>query len=216
MIEKSFYNVDKDAIDYQYSYSNDAGGDWICMTLPKEFDTNSKFIDELKRLDTYFIYQLATPQLIETNITEPITLPTYNNKTYLYINNTNNAKGTIKAKFPLKTSNIVKSLDNINNKNHTDLDLLKDSNLDMLSADFDISFRVSQIEWTLEDNNLPISYLKDLKLNNSIDLSRFEQAKILIEANKYNKEKMTYQLTRYLERGYLKQEEFDILIELMN
>ncbi len=60
---------------------------------------------------------LATPQLIETNITTPITIPTYNNKTHVYINNFNNTKATIKAKFPLKTASAVASVKELGLKN---------------------------------------------------------------------------------------------------
>ena len=46
-------------------------------------------------------------------------------------------------------------------------------------------------------------------------LTRFEQAKIMIVGGVYNKETLTRQLTTYLNRGYLTQEEYDELVALM-
>ena len=165
----------------------------------------------------YFVSEI--PQLIETNITTPITIPTYNNKTHVYVVNGNNAKASIKAKFPLKTASAVATLNVENDKNSKDINKLQDSNVDLIGANFEIDFRLSEVEWTLEDAGLatPVTAsLKNIKLGgNTMALTRFEQAKILILAGEYDKERMTYQLTRYLERGYIKQTEYDELIALM-
>ena len=161
---------------------------------------------------------LQTPELIETNITKPLYLPTYNNKTHAYITNTNNAKATIKAKFPLKTSNTLSTLSFESNKTSNDILNLQDINVELVSNNFEMDFRVSEIEWNLEDRGLLTLHellTNENISNNKINLTRYEQAKILIISNKYNKDKMTYQLSKYLERNYIKQEEFDELVELM-
>lgn len=46
-------------------------------------------------------------------------------------------------------------------------------------------------------------------------LSRFEQAKIIIIGDAYEKETLTRQLTRYLEKKVISQDEYDELIALM-
>ena len=166
--------------------------------------------------DSITIYAcLKTPQLIETNITEPLYLPTYNNKTHVYHINDNNAKATIKAKFPLKTSNTLSSLSLQNSTISNEIISIQESNTDLIANNFENDFRVSELEWNLTDAGLYSSSENKKIISNSLSLTRFEQAKILILSNKYDKEKMTYQLTKYLERGYLDQEEFNILIELM-
>ena len=46
-------------------------------------------------------------------------------------------------------------------------------------------------------------------------LSRYEQAKIMILGGAYDKETLTRQLTRYLEKKLITQSEYDELISLM-
>ena len=67
--------------------------------------------------DKTIYYELGSYELIETNITTPITIQTYNNKTHVYVANSNNTKATIKAKFPLKTASAVASVKELGLKN---------------------------------------------------------------------------------------------------
>lgn len=148
--EKRYYgDGDRESASFQYSYSNDAGSDWICIILPKEFDSNIKFIDELKRLDTYFIFQLNKSQLIETTILEQKTLNCYNNRTYVTINNTN-LSPVMKISYPI----------NINTSNQ--IFLPRENNFDSI------------LNVTLEPNkNTNITFLEgglDLKLTSGIEI----------------------------------------------
>lgn len=97
---------------------------------------------------------------------------------------------------------------------------IENLNVDIISTTFDTEYKLLEMKWLLEDAGIITSQdllLNDNKsLNESLSLTRYEQAKILILSNKYNKERMTYQLTKYYERKCLEEDEFNELIELMN
>lgn len=95
---------------------------------------------------------------------------------------------------------------------------------ELVATSWDMDFRMCEVEWTLEDLGIG-QEVATLSLENNIKnmkgsvsnmaLTRFEQAKIMIVGGVYNKETLTRQLTTYLNRGYLTQEEYDELIALM-
>ena len=101
---------------------------------------------------------------------------------------------------------------------------LENADIDIIATNWDMDFRISEVEWTLEDLGIG-QEVATLSLENNIKnmkgsvsnmaLTRFEQAKIMIVGGVYNKETLTRQLTTYLNRGYLTQEEYDELIALM-
>ncbi|MBP3909650.1 MAG: hypothetical protein J6D33_12070, partial [Turicibacter sp.] len=88
----------------------------------------------------------------------------------------------------------------------------EDGDMDLLSNQWDIDFRLFEIEMVL-DVPMAVAY-KIVKENDS--MSRFLQAKTLILGGRYERSKMEYQLKRYLEAGQLTQEEYDELISLMD
>ena len=88
----------------------------------------------------------------------------------------------------------------------------EDGDMDLLSNQWDIDFRLFEIEMVL-DVPMAVAY-KIAKENDS--MSRFLQAKTLILGGRYERSKMEYQLKRYLEAGQLTQEEYDELISLMD
>lgn len=94
------------------------------------------------------------------------------------------------------------------------------ADLEQLSMTWEIDYRVSELEWFVEDNissTMTVAETMNLKSGgNTMALSRFEQAKILILAGAYNRETLEKQLTNYLKRGYLTTEEYDELIALMD
>ena len=93
---------------------------------------------------------------------------------------------------------------------------LENTDIDIIATNWDMDFRICEIEWLLEDNIMSVSIDKfNLKGGNSMALSRFEQAKIIILGGGYDKVTLTKQLTRYLERGYLTKTEYDELISMM-
>lgn len=101
---------------------------------------------------------------------------------------------------------------------------LKQMDNELVATSWDMDFRMCEVEWTLEDLGIG-QEVATLSLENNIKnmkgsvsnmaLTRFEQAKIMIVGGVYNKETLTRQLTTYLNRGYLTQEEYDELIALM-
>lgn len=94
---------------------------------------------------------------------------------------------------------------------------LENANIDIIATNWDMDFRICEIEWLLEDNIMSVSMDKfNLKGGNSMALSRYEQAKIMILGGVYNDTTLRKQLKAYLDRRYLTQEEYNELISLMD
>ena len=82
-----------------------------------------------------------------------------------------------------------------------------------------MDYRICEIEWALEDSrNIAVAQTINLRIKgeSTMALSRYEQAKIMILGGAYVRETLERQLTTYLRRGYLTQEEYDELIALMD
>ena len=93
---------------------------------------------------------------------------------------------------------------------------LENADIDIIATNWDIDFRVCEIEWLLEDNIMSVGIdTFNLKGDNSMALSRYEQAKIMILGGVYDKETLTKQLTRYEQKGLITKAEYDELIALM-
>ena len=94
------------------------------------------------------------------------------------------------------------------------------ADLEQLSTTWEIDYRVSELEWFIEDNMSPtmsVAETMNLKLGgNTMALSRFEQAKIMILGGAYNRETLERQLKRYYEKGDLTKDEYETLIALMD
>ena len=94
---------------------------------------------------------------------------------------------------------------------------LENADIDIIATNWDMDFRICEIEWLLGDNIMSVSIDKfNLKGGNSMALSRYEQAKIMILGGVYNDTTLRKQLKTYLDRRYLTQEEYDELISLMD
>ena len=102
---------------------------------------------------------------------------------------------------------------------------LENADIDIIATNWDMDFRICEIEWLLEDNIISVSEDNimpvsidtfNLKGGNSMSLSRYEQAKIMILGGVYNDTTLRRQLKTYLDRKYLTQEEYDELISLMD
>lgn len=94
------------------------------------------------------------------------------------------------------------------------------SHMEMVATTFDMDYRLLEVEWALEDMGLTgISLANTFNINNrggkTMALSRYEQAKIMILGGVYDKETLTKQLTRYLEKNLITKAEYDELISLM-
>ena len=94
---------------------------------------------------------------------------------------------------------------------------LENADIDIIATNWDMDFRICEIEWLLEDNIMSVSIdTFNLKGGNSMALSRYEQAKIMILGGVYDDATLRRQLKTYLDRKYLTQEEYDELISLMD
>ena len=94
---------------------------------------------------------------------------------------------------------------------------LENADIDIIATNWDMDFRICEIEWLLGDNIMSVSIDKfNLKGGDSMSLSRYEQAKIMILGGVYNDTTLRRQLKTYLDRKYLTQEEYDELISLMD
>ena len=125
----------------------------------------------------------------------------------------------------IEVPNIVEELEPIQSPTIEERLLkLENADINIIATNWDMDFRMCEVEWTLEDLGIG-QEVATLSLENNIKnmkgsvsnmaLTRFEQAKIMIVGGVYNKQTLTRQLTTYLNRGYLTQEEYDELIALM-
>lgn len=94
---------------------------------------------------------------------------------------------------------------------------LENADIDIIATNWDMNFRICEIEWLLEDNIMSVSIDKfNLKGGNSMALSRYEQAKIMILGGVYNDTTLRKQLTRYEQKGLITKAEYNELISLMD
>lgn len=82
--------------------------------------------------------------------------------------------------------------------------------LDLMSQQFDLDFRIFEIETTLDIS------LFNSKGAKNMAVSIYKQAQTLILAGKYEREDMEYKLARYLERNRITKAEYDELISMMD
>lgn len=99
---------------------------------------------------------------------------------------------------------------------------LEDNSVNLIATTWNMDYRVCEIEWALEDTGIlavvQVAQIFNLKSGrvDTMALSRYEQAKIMILGGAYVREILERQLTTYLKRGYLTKEEYDELIALMD
>lgn len=82
--------------------------------------------------------------------------------------------------------------------------------LDLMSQQFDLDFRIFEIETTLDIS------LFNSKGAKNMAVSIYKQAQTLILAGKYERTDMEYKLARYLERNRITKAEYDELISMMD
>lgn len=83
--------------------------------------------------------------------------------------------------------------------------------LELMSQQFDLDFRIFEIETTLD-----IPTQLNIKGAKNMAMTVFQQAQTLILAGKYDREDMEYKLARYLERNRITKAEYDELISMMD
>lgn len=83
--------------------------------------------------------------------------------------------------------------------------------LDLMSQQFDLDFRIFEIETTLD-----IPTTLNIKGAKNMAVSIYKQAQTLILAGKYERTDMEHKLARYLERNRITKAEYDELISMMD
>ena len=133
----------------------------------------------------------------------------------------NNSIFTIDTDLPVKSSiNYSASIPSVQAMSN-DINSLQDTSVDIITSSWDTDYRLSEVEWILEDNGLlsPMMFnleTKSTRGGTSMAFTKFEQAKIMILAGAYDREVLTKQLQRYLEKGVITKTEYEDLIALMD
>ena len=83
--------------------------------------------------------------------------------------------------------------------------------LELMSQQFDLDFRIFEIETTLD-----IPTQLNLKGAKNMAMTVFQQAQTLILAGKYERTDMEYKLKRYLDKNRITKAEYDELISMMD
>lgn len=82
--------------------------------------------------------------------------------------------------------------------------------LELMSQQFDLDFRIFEIETTLDISTFNLKGAKNMAM------TIYLQAQTLILAGKYDREDMEYKLTRYLDKNRITKAEYDELIAMMD
>lgn len=82
--------------------------------------------------------------------------------------------------------------------------------LELMSQQFDLDFRIFEIESTLDISTFNLKGAKNMAM------TVFQQAQTLILAGKYERADMEYKLTRYLDKNRITKAEYDELIAMMD
>ena len=83
--------------DYNKIYSIYGDGAYFRIKMPSEINTKELLQDWIDEANTLLWYQLENSELIETNITSKLKIPTYDEKTHIYINSPNGINPTLKV-----------------------------------------------------------------------------------------------------------------------
>lgn len=97
-------------------------------------------------------------------------------------------------------------------------ELKKRDNL-LVARTWDLDFSLNEVEWLLkesliiQDSRNSLDYLRGTLSN--VSISKYEQAMLLINSGVFIKDNLIKQLTVYLNRNYLSQEEYSDLVSLL-
>lgn len=184
-------------------------GNRLLWSLPKDEYTLDSFKQKLQSSPTTIVYELAEPWY------EPIQIGK------IMLECINNSIFTIDTDLPVKSSiNYSASIPSVQAMSN-DINSLQDTSVDIITSSWDTDYRLSEVEWILEDNGLlsPMMFnleTKSTRGGTSMAFTKFEQAKIMILAGAYDREVLTKQLQRYLEKGVITKTEYEDLIALMD
>lgn len=183
----------------------------------------------LQTNNTTLIHELAEPIVINHN--KNLNLKTYEGTTYISSENT--LKANISCKVPSNVQAVLQDTRARNRELENELEtttlklkeadnILKEMDTDLIKTNWEMDDRLFEVEWALEDAGL-VTSVSTFNINNKMRgsasvmaLSKFEQAKIIIMSGDYDRATLEGQLSKYLKRNIIAQDEYDTLISMMD
>ena len=171
-------------------------------------------------------YELAEP--IITPI-EPLVLNSFDGTTHIEFEN--NLPGTITTKIASNVQAVIQDTRARNVELEKELEVttvkleeadnkLQEMDTDLVATTWNMDDRLYEIEWALEDSGLgTVNLMKNIINKKGVSvmaLSKFEQAKIIIMSGDYDRVTLEGQLSKYLKRNIIAQDEYDTLISMMD
>ena len=178
--------------------------DELIVTRPSGTTIN-QFVDSINKKNEYIIYEKLEPTYEEVPFElQKIILEGYENGTLFFDTNIPpTSTVTYSANIP-----IVSKLNNLDTMS-----------TNLVSTTWDMDYRLFELEWTLYEcmaMTIDTEKIFNVRRNDTMALSRFEQAKIMILGGAYNDVTLRKQLGTYLSRGIVSQEEYDELMSMMD
>lgn len=215
--------------------TQNSSGNTIYLFLKKysitsDSTTNRQLLtDELKSNPITVYYELAEP--IITKLSKKAELKTYDGVTHFTSDNKLTPNLTVKV--PSNVQAVLQDTRARNRELEIELEtttlklkeadnILKEMDTDLIKTNWEMDDRLFEVEWALEDAGL-VTSVSTFNINNKMRgsasvmaLSKFEQAKIIIMSGDYDRVTLEGQLSKYLKRNIIAQDEYDTLISMMD
>lgn len=174
-------------------------------------------------------YELAEP--IVTKLSKKAELKTFDEVTHFTSNNL--LVPNLSVKVPSNVQAVLQDTRARNRELENELEtttlklkeadnILKEMDTDLIKTNWEMDDRLFEVEWALEDAGL-VTPVSTFNINNKMRgsasvmaLSKFEQAKIIIMSGDYDRVTLEGQLSKYLKRNIIAQDEYDTLISMMD
>ncbi|MBX9136734.1 MULTISPECIES: hypothetical protein [unclassified Clostridium] len=174
-------------------------------------------------------YELAEP--IVTKLPKKAELKTFDGTTHFTSNN--KLLPSLSVKVPTNVQAVLQDTRARNRELENELEtttlklkeadnILKEMDTDLIKTNWEMDDRLFEVEWALEDAGL-VTSVSTFNINNKMRgsasvmaLSKFEQAKIIIMSGDYDRATLEGQLSKYLKRNIIAQDEYDTLISMMD
>ena len=178
---------------------------------------------------TTVYYELDTP--IITKLDKKAELKTFEGTTHFTSNN--KLLPSLSVKVPTNVQAVLQDTRARNRELENELEtttlklkeadnILKEMDTDLIKTNWEMDDRLFEVEWALEDAGL-VTPVSAFNINNKMRgsasvmaLSKFEQAKIIIMSGDYDRVTLEGQLSKYLKRNIIAQDEYDTLISMMD
>lgn len=201
---------------------------WIEKNKLSTQDTNG-LIQWLQENPTTVYYELTEP--IVTKLPKKAELKSFDGTTHFTSNN--KLLPSLSVKVPSNVQAVLQDTRARNRELEIELEtttlklkeadnILKEMDTDLIKTNWEMDDRLFEVEWALEDAGL-VTSVSTFNINNKMRgsasvmaLSKFEQAKIIIMSGDYDRATLEGQLSKYLKRNIIAQDEYDTLISMMD